>query len=114
MAIAALPMSNSRRQLMADNLKSSGGQDRERINVNQAHELRDWAKKFDVTPDALKEAVQAVGDRADEVERHLRKRMSDRAAAGPHVDQAGSGNTMGDGSFSSRSGERPSKQPPER
>ena len=63
---------------MPDNPQSSGGQDRERINVNQDYELRDWSKKFGVTPETLKEAVQAVGDRADAVEKHLRQRSSDK------------------------------------
>jgi len=57
---------------MADNTSQRGGQDRERINVNQDHELRHWAKKFNATPEQLKEAVQAVGDRADKVEAHLK------------------------------------------
>lgn len=57
---------------MADNPSIRSGSDRERINVNQEHELRHWAKKFDATPQQIKEAVQAVGDRADKVEMHLK------------------------------------------
>ena len=57
---------------MPDNLKSTGGQDRKRINVNEDYELRDWSKKFDVTPEQLKDAVRTVGDRADDVELHLK------------------------------------------
>lgn len=57
---------------MADDLGRRGGQDRARINVHQEHEVRDWAARFGVTKEQLKAAVQAVGDRADEVERHLR------------------------------------------
>ena len=34
--------------------------------------MRDWAARFGVTKEQLKAAVQAVGDRVDEVERHLR------------------------------------------
>ena len=64
---------------MADNTEQRGGQDRTRINVNQDYELRDWARKYGVTPDRLKEAVQAVGDRADAVEKHLRGGASGRA-----------------------------------
>jgi hypothetical protein len=59
---------------MSDELSRRGGQDRTRIDVNQDFELRDWAKKFGVTKEALKEAVQAVGTQADAVEKHLRGR----------------------------------------
>ena len=58
---------------MADDLSKRGGQDRERIDVNQDWELRNWAKKFGVSPEELKRAVQAVGDRADKVRQHLGK-----------------------------------------
>ena len=57
---------------MPDNPSIRSGSDRERINVNQEHELRHWAKKFDTTPEQIKEAVQAVGDRVDKVEMHLK------------------------------------------
>ena len=57
---------------MADNPSQRGGADRERVNVHQDYELRHWAKKFDATPDQIKEAVQAVGDRVDKVEAHLK------------------------------------------
>jgi len=59
---------------MADNLEQRGGRDRERINVNQDHELRDWSKKFGVTKEQLKEAVQAVGNESDKVEQFLKGR----------------------------------------
>jgi len=57
---------------MSDDKSKSGGQDRKRINVNEAYELRDWAAKFGVSQDELRQAVAKVGDRADEVERHLK------------------------------------------
>ena len=57
---------------MADDRTQRGGQDRSRINVNQDYEVRDWAKKFGVSPDELKKAVQAVGDRADQFEAPLK------------------------------------------
>lgn len=57
---------------MADNLQATGDEDRKRINARQDHEVRDWAKKFDVTPEQIREAVAAVGDRADDVELHLK------------------------------------------
>ncbi len=57
---------------MADNLQNRSGQDRARINVNEDYELRDWSKKFGVTKERLKEAVEAVGDRAEKVEQYLK------------------------------------------
>jgi Protein of unknown function (DUF3606) len=57
---------------MADDKSNSGGQDRTRINVHEDYELRDWAKKFDSTPEQIREAVKAVGDRAADVEMHLK------------------------------------------
>jgi len=62
---------------MADDLSRRGGQDRARINIHQEHEVRDWAARFGVTKEQLKAAVQAVGDRADDVERHLRSMAAD-------------------------------------
>jgi hypothetical protein len=42
---------------MSDDKSIRGAQDRKRVNVNEDYELRDWAKKFGVTPDELKKAV---------------------------------------------------------
>lgn len=56
---------------MSDDKSQSGGQDRQRISVNQDYELRDWAKSLNTTPERLKEAVAAVGDRADKVREYL-------------------------------------------
>jgi hypothetical protein len=63
---------------MADDLTQSGGRDRKRINTSQDHELRDWANKFGVSPEALKKAVAAVGDDADKVQAHLKRGGSER------------------------------------
>jgi hypothetical protein len=57
---------------MADDLSQRGGQDRSRINLQQDFEVRDWAKKFGVTEDELRKAVQAVGHEASKVKEHLR------------------------------------------
>ena len=56
---------------MSDDTSKSQGQDRQRINVHQDYELRDWAKSLNTTPERLKEAVQAVGDRAEKVREYL-------------------------------------------
>jgi hypothetical protein len=57
---------------MPDDKSRSGVQDRQRINVNQDYELRDWAKSLNTTPERVKEAVQAVGDRAEKVRVYLK------------------------------------------
>jgi len=57
---------------MSDDKSKSGGQDRKRISVNEDYEVRDWSKKFGVTPDELKAAVKAVGSDAAAVEAHLK------------------------------------------
>lgn len=57
---------------MADDKSKSGGQDRTRISLTEDYEVRDWSKKFGVTPDELKAAVAAVGNSAAAVEEHLK------------------------------------------
>ncbi len=44
----------------------------ERIDAHQDEQLRQWARKLDSTPEQIKEAVQAVGDRPSDVEAHLK------------------------------------------
>lgn len=59
---------------MADDKTKRGGADRARINIHEDYEVRDWSEKFGVTRQELLEAVQAVGDRAEDVESHLAHR----------------------------------------
>jgi hypothetical protein len=56
---------------MADDTNKTGRQDRDRINVNEDYELRDWSRKFGVTTDELKSAVQKVGPMVKDVQQHL-------------------------------------------
>lgn len=58
---------------MSDDKSNAGQADRARINVHEDYELRDWSKRLGVTPDKLREAVQAVGTSADAVRGHLAK-----------------------------------------
>lgn len=44
----------------------------DRIEVNDEQALAQWAKKLDATPEQLREAVQAVGERVADVEMHLK------------------------------------------
>ena len=64
---------------MPDDRHQRGGQDRNRINVNQNYGVRDWAQKSGVSPDELTKAVHAVGDRADKVEAHLKSKAGPRS-----------------------------------
>jgi hypothetical protein len=52
---------------MADDPSKVGRQDRQRINVNQDYELRDWAKKLGVSTEELKSLVARVGPDVDAV-----------------------------------------------
>jgi hypothetical protein len=44
----------------------------DRIDVQDEQALARWAKKLDATPEQVREAVQAVGDKAADVEMHLK------------------------------------------
>ena len=58
---------------MADDLKKTGKQDDERINVDQEHELSYWSEELGVSRDQLRQAVQAAGPMVKDVQRHLRR-----------------------------------------
>ncbi|MCW7537143.1 DUF3606 domain-containing protein [Aquabacterium sp. A7-Y] len=57
---------------MAHQPAHRGADARPRIDVHQEQALREWSKKLDATPEQLREAVEAVGDGADDVEMHLK------------------------------------------
>ena len=57
---------------MAENHTNADLQGEERIDINQDSELSAWSKKFDATPEQLKEAVAAVGNLASDVELHMK------------------------------------------
>ena len=57
---------------MADDLKQTGRQDDERINVAQDHELSYWSAKLGISRVQLREAVEKVGPMRNAVEQHLR------------------------------------------
>jgi hypothetical protein len=59
---------------MADDLENRGAQDRSRIDINEAHEVRYWIQRFDVTEEALRRAVAEVGVSVDEIAEHLGKK----------------------------------------
>ena len=59
---------------MADDKTKVGGQDRARINLNEDYEVRDWTQSLGVDEPTLRSAVQAVGDRADDVREYLKSK----------------------------------------
>jgi hypothetical protein len=59
---------------MADDEEQGGARARRRhIDPEQYQALRDWANRFGVTRERLKEAIRAVGNDARKVEAHLKE-----------------------------------------
>lgn len=58
---------------MADDKTQVGGQDRKRIALSEDYEVRDWMESFGVSKEKLIEAVNAVGDRAEDVREYLNR-----------------------------------------
>ncbi len=56
---------------MSDNLKDVGRPDRDRINVNEAHEVQYWTKELGVNTQQLIAAVKAAGPIAKDVRTYL-------------------------------------------
>ena len=58
---------------MSDDTKNAGRPDRDRINLEQDYEVRDWSRALGVTEEELRAAVKAVGNSASKVREHLQK-----------------------------------------
>ena len=58
---------------MADNKDFIGKPDRDRISLSEEYEVQDWSKKYQVTPEQLREAVKKVGNNAADVEEYFKK-----------------------------------------
>ena len=59
---------------MSDDKSKRGSPDRDRIDVNDTDEVRNWSKSLGITPEELKAAVAAAGPMASKVREHLGKR----------------------------------------
>ncbi|HET7729850.1 MAG TPA: DUF3606 domain-containing protein [Usitatibacter sp.] len=59
---------------MSDNKQDRGSPDRDRIDINDADEVRNWTKSLGVSREKLEEAVRAVGPMASRVREHLGNR----------------------------------------
>ena len=58
---------------MSDDKRKPGRPDRDRINVNEDYELRDWSKKLGVNKEELAAAVKRVGPMIRDVEVELKR-----------------------------------------
>ena len=58
---------------MADDKSNKGKADRDRINVHEDYELRDWSESLGVSPEQLGAAVAAVGPMAKDVKTYLKR-----------------------------------------
>jgi hypothetical protein len=58
---------------MTDSKKNIGKPDRDRISLSEDYEVRDWSKRFGVSPAELKKAVKQVGSNAKDVGAYLKK-----------------------------------------
>jgi DNA-binding protein H-NS len=61
----------AKESFMPDEQRQRGAPDPERINIDEAHQVTVWSKKFGVTPEQLKAAVKKVGNRVSAVEAEL-------------------------------------------
>lgn len=57
---------------MSDDKTKTGRADRSRISLTEDYEVRDWCRKFGVTPEQLTAAVEHVGHEAVDVQEYLR------------------------------------------
>mgnify|MGYP001545502124 CR=1 FL=1 len=57
---------------MSDNTKNVGSPDRDRISLSEDYEVRYWSKRFGVTAEGLKNAVNHVGNNPKNVEDYLK------------------------------------------
>lgn len=63
--------------------QTRGGASREdRIDITWDYEVCAWARHFNTSQQRVKEAVQAVGNRADQVREHLATTAGRRPGAG--------------------------------
>lgn len=66
---------------MIEGKTDSSNIDGDRIDVQHDYAVCAWARHFNTSERLVKEAVQAVGDRADKVRDHLASLACDHASA---------------------------------
>jgi hypothetical protein len=58
-----------------------------RIDVKHEYELCAWARHFNASEQRVREAVQAVGDRADKVREHLTRSGTGPSSGARHSER---------------------------
>ena len=58
---------------MADDKTLRGPQDASRVSMSEDYEVEYWTQRFGVSREELQRAVDAVGNGADAIEKHLAK-----------------------------------------
>ena len=75
---------------LADATDPTAGDAHARIDPQDDDQLRDWAERFDVTPQQIRDAVQAVGNAEGDVELYLKgSRSASNADAQAQADAGG-------------------------
>ena len=59
---------------------NAGSRREDRIDITHEYELCAWARHFNASEQRVKDAVQAVGDRAERVREHLSREGGTRPA----------------------------------
>lgn len=59
---------------MSDNLKHTAKRDDQRINIVQDFEVRYWSTQLKVSPEILRQGVEAVGPMANDVRKWIREK----------------------------------------
>ena len=58
---------------MSDDLRQTGRQDDQRINLDQDHEVNYWSKELGVSREELRRAVEQAGPMVKNVRQHLNR-----------------------------------------
>ena len=58
---------------MSDDKSERGSPDRDRIDMSDPDEVRNWTQSLGVSKEDLERAVRSAGDRADKVREYLGK-----------------------------------------
>jgi hypothetical protein len=61
---------------MSDDKSNRGNPDRQRIDIEDRNEVRNWCQSLAVTEDQLRDAVKAVGAQAAKVREFLGKTVA--------------------------------------